>query len=109
MAIRPSQMLATALAAVLPVAIVSASVATPTIRVTYQDLNLATAAGVTALYQRVQRAAGDYCGATRDLTGTRVSPQFSRCVKDAVASTVKQIDVPRLTALHAARSGTSAG
>ncbi len=96
------------LASALPIAASQAVANAPGTRVSYQDLNLSTPAGVSALYQRIQRAAGDYCEATRSLTGTRVSPQYNRCVTDAVATTVKQIAHPGLTALHAARGGIRA-
>ena len=105
----PLPALVAALAAALPVGALHASTNAPGIRLSYDDLNLATPAGVSALYQRIQHAAGDYCESTRNLTGTRVSPQYDRCVRDAVATTVKQIAHPGLTALHVSHGGSSAG
>ena len=95
------------IATALPLAVSQAATQAPTIRITYQDLNLATPAGVEVLYRRVLQAASEYCEATRTITGTRVSAAFDRCVKDAVATTVKTIDHPGLSAMHAARGGVS--
>jgi UrcA family protein len=94
-------------AAVLPVA-AHAEHRTSAIHVSYADLNLATANGVTTLYERIHHAAAGYCEPARELVGTRVAPEFSRCVRDAVASTVRQIGHPGLSALHAARGGARA-
>ncbi len=95
------------IATALPLAASPAAADAPTIRISYQDANLATPAGVEVLYRRVQQAASEYCQATRALTGTRVSSAFNRCLKDAVATTVKTIDHPGLSALHAAHGGGS--
>ena len=95
------------IATALPLAVSQAATNAPTIRITYQDLNLATTAGVEVLYHRMLHAASDYCEATRAVTGTRVSIAFDRCVKDAVATTVKTIGHPGLSAMHAARGGAS--
>lgn len=95
------------IATALPLAASQAATDAPAIRITYQDLNLATPAGVEALYRRVQQAASEYCQATRGPTGTRVSVAFSRCVTDAIATTVKSIDHPGLSALHATHSGST--
>jgi UrcA family protein len=43
-----------ALATTLPSAALPAATELPIVRVTYQDLNLATSAGVSELYKRVQ-------------------------------------------------------
>ena len=97
------------IAVALPIATSQAAAGRDAIRIRYSDLNLSTEAGVAVLYERVRTAAADYCEPTRLLTGTRVSPAYSRCVKDAVETTVKQIGNPGLSALHASRSATSAG
>jgi UrcA family protein len=77
----------------------------PIVRVTVGDLSLATPAGVSALYKRVQHGAAQYCEPFRAFTGTRLSVEFDRCVKDAVATTVKTIDNTRLSAFHASQAG----
>jgi UrcA family protein len=75
----------------------------------FQDLNLSTPVGVATLYDRIKHAAADYCEPARDLVGTRVSPEYNRCVRDAISWTVRQIGHPGLSALHAARGGATAG
>ena len=105
----PLTALVVLLAAALPVAASQATAGSDTMRVHYSDLNLSTAEGVATLYDRIRSAAADYCEPTRKITGTRVSPGYDRCVRDAVATTVRQIGNPELTALHASRKGTSQG
>jgi UrcA family protein len=78
------------------------------IHVGYQDLNLSTPIGVATLYDRIRHASADYCEPARELVGTRVSPEYNRCVRDAISWTVRQIGHPGLSALHAARGGASA-
>src|SRR5688572_9193223 len=82
---------------------VSPTLADRTIRVTYEDLDLNSAADVSELYKRIGRAANKYCKSTRVSTGTRISPEFNRCVEDAIATTVKKLDRPELSAFHASR------
>lgn len=94
-------LIACALAA-LPVA---STLADRTIRVTYSDLDLNDPADISELYKRIEHAAYKYCKSTRVSTGTRISPVFNRCVEDAVATTVKQMDRPELSAFHASQSG----
>jgi UrcA family protein len=96
-------------AVALPIAASQAAAGRDTIRIRYSDLNLSTTAGVETLYDRIRTAAADYCEPARLLTGTRVSPGYARCVKDAVATTVRQIGNPGLTALHVSRSGAIPG
>ena len=97
------------IAAALPIATSQAAAAPDAIGIRYADLNLSTEAGVAVLHGRVRRAAADYCEPTRLLTGSRVSPGHSRCVKDAVETTLRQIGNPGLSALHASRSAQSPG
>ncbi len=94
-----------ALAAASPIASVTAS---STVRVTYHDLDLDTAAGVATLYKRIRSAAMSYCKSTRVATGTRVSSAFDLCVRDAVATTIQKIDQPNLSAYYAAHADNSA-
>jgi UrcA family protein len=71
------------------------------VRIAYRDLDLATPEGIAALYLRIHRAADELCGAERAPTGTRLLPtRTEACVRDAVASTVKQLGVPGLAALE---------
>ena len=74
--------------------------AAPSMRLSYQDLNLTTPQGIAALYLRIRHAALQVCETTRNTTGTRVDPGYDRCVQGAVAATVKQIGSPGLAALE---------
>jgi UrcA family protein len=96
------------LASTLPIGALHATTQPPIVRVTIGDLNLAVPASVSALYRRVQHGATSYCEPFREVTGTRLSVEFDRCVKDAIATTVKKIDDTRLTAFHASQAGKRA-
>jgi UrcA family protein len=76
----------------------------PSTVVSYGDLNLATEAGVRALYLRIVGAARQICGApdNRDLPEMRLS---SNCRKEAIARGVQAVGNPLLVALHAAHGG----
>jgi UrcA family protein len=112
MSVRTSELLTALVATVavcLPCVAPEAATDAPGIRIVYHDLNLATPAGVAALYARIRAAAEHYCDPARPVTGTRLSTAFDRCVKDAVATTVQKVNQPGLSALHAARGGASGG
>jgi UrcA family protein len=87
-----------------------ASAADPTdssprhVEVHYADLNLSTAAGAAALYQRLHSAADTVCNehGTRDLASQFRS---KACVRAAISAAVTQIDRPLLTAYHRAKLG----
>jgi UrcA family protein len=71
--------------------------------VKYADLNLDSAAGVSALYRRIEHAAIRVCG---DPADTRELFQWSRlkaCNARAVAQAVDAVNSGALTALHAAK------
>lgn len=91
------------IACVLTALPVSPTLADRTVRVSYDDLDLNSAADISELYKRIGRAASKFCKSTRVSTGTRISPEFNRCVEDAIATTVKKLDRPELSAFHAAR------
>jgi UrcA family protein len=84
-----------------------ASVAKPdtySMTVHFADLNLDHPAGITALYRRLNWAAERDCGEPQ-LTGSRViSPQWRRCVAQAVDGAVTAVDRPALTAYHRAQT-----
>ena len=68
------------------------------------DLNLSKPADVQALYERVQAAANDVCReeAQRHYRNTRQPAPLgwrSRCVKETVDASVREIANPRLVAL----------
>jgi UrcA family protein len=96
-----------ALASSLPIAALHATIELPIVRVTFGDLNLDTPAGVSALYKRVRYGAARYCEPLG--MGVQRSVEFDRCVKDAIATTVKKIDNTKLSAFHISQSGKSAG
>jgi UrcA family protein len=103
-AVRRSLMLAGAIAALGATATSFAAPATdvPSVAVRYDDLNLATEAGVKVLYRRISRAARDVCPDTysRDLTMLAAG---GRCQAEAVALAVHKLNNPQLASLHASR------
>ena len=112
MSVRLSELLpalAVTAAMCLPCVASQAAPDAPGIRITYGDLNLATPAGVEALYARIRGAAKQYCEPALSATGTHVFPVYDRCVEDAVATTVRKLNQPGLSALHAAHSNAGGG
>ena len=102
---RRSLALATACAALVVTTISVAAPATnqvPSIKVRYDDLNLATPAGVSALYKRISHAARNVCpdAYSRDLTMVAAS---EACQASAIARAVNEVNNPQLASLHAAR------
>jgi UrcA family protein len=67
----------------------------PSIQVRYDDLNLATDAGTNALYHRIANAARQVCPQAdiRDLPGSAAS---RRCLTEAVAQAVRDVNSPQL-------------
>ena len=73
--------------------------------VDYGDLDLAKSAGVERLYARMQAATDKVCGA-RYRPGTLVTdPGWRTCIADALDQAVADLDVPTVTAYHAANAG----
>jgi UrcA family protein len=77
--------------------------ATPSVAVRFDDLNLATSAGVETLYRRISHAAQSVCpvGDIRDLALISAS---ERCQAQAVSRAVNELHNPKLAVLHAARA-----
>jgi UrcA family protein len=75
----------------------------PTMVVSYGDLNLSTDDGARTLYRRIAAAARQVCPLEdpRDLVGTAHS---NACRTQAVARAVRDINSPRVAALHAEHS-----
>jgi UrcA family protein len=71
----------------------------PTYHVHFAELNLDSAAGTEALYQRIRRGAEVVC---RSLEGRGISQQAShgRCEEEAIGRAVTQVGHPRLTAYY---------
>jgi UrcA family protein len=75
----------------------------PSVTVRYDDLNLATSAGVDALYHRISNAARAVCpdAHSRDLAIVAAS---ERCQANAVDQAVREVNNPHLALVHAARA-----
>jgi UrcA family protein len=74
----------------------------PSVKVRYDDLNLATSAGVDALYRRISNAARTVCPDehSRDLVTVSAA---ARCQAKAVDQAVRDVNNPHLALVHAAR------
>jgi UrcA family protein len=72
------------------------------VTVRYDDLNLATAAGVDVLYRRISSAARTVCHDenSRDLG---IAAAVRQCRESAIAQAVHEVNNPRLALVHAAR------
>ena len=88
--------------AVAPMSFAAPSDSVPTTTVRYDDLDLATPAGVNALYHRIANAATEVCPSPdiRDLTAATFARQ---CRVEAVARAVRDVNNPQLAVVHAAR------
>lgn len=75
----------------------------PSVAVKYTQESLADSGGVNDLYRRITMAARQVCpdASIRDLA---VMHQVAQCREQAVTRAIRQIDNPRLAALHASRS-----
>jgi len=73
----------------------------PSMKVSYQDLNLSTEQGSQALYARIAAAARAVCTA-EDIRDLRARPAVETCREQAIARAVHNVDSPRLAALYAA-------
>ncbi|MFL6602851.1 MAG: UrcA family protein [Steroidobacteraceae bacterium] len=73
------------------------------VTVRYDDLNLASRAGVETLYRRIASAARAVCPDehSRELGVVAAS---ERCQANAVAEAVHQVNNPQLAVVHASRS-----
>lgn len=69
------------------------------IKVTYSDLDLHSAAGLEALYERLRGAARSACG---NIIGRRISeiPAYHACYDKALEDAVSGFNSVQLTALH---------
>ena len=77
----------------------SEDVASQTVR--FDDLNLASEAGIAALYRRIQSAARSVCGPV-NVTGSRIASQeWKDCVSNSVRQAIFTVNRPRLTAYYA--------
>ena len=75
--------------------------ASPSVRVNYRDLNLATAQGTEALYGRIVSAARKVC-APRDIRILVEVAAANSCEAQAIEHAVRAVNSPRLAAAHSA-------
>jgi UrcA family protein len=100
---------------VLPGAQAANPIDVPTTVVRFGDLDLNKAAGVTALYDRIQGAAHAVCAglepSLRDALSIRANMKadYASCMEQAIDRAVTQINVPSLTAFVASKGRTSQG
>jgi UrcA family protein len=71
--------------------------------VKFQDLDVNSAAGTTALYWRIHKAANRVCGIDKD--SLLYSAGRQRCAQDAEARAIGQLNLSRLTAYYQAKTG----
>jgi UrcA family protein len=75
--------------------------------VKFADLDLSEAAGVVALYVRIQRAAQEVCEPliSRDLHSIAIS---TRCAEQTIAHAVAEVNAPLLTSYYLTKSPPTA-
>ena len=76
--------------------------ATPSIGVSFRDLDLSTSSGVAKLYIRIQAAARSVC--EYEPTSPRQQTIWQFCVRPTVDAAVTKVNNPLLTALHSDHS-----
>jgi UrcA family protein len=77
------------------------------ITVHFGDLNINQTEGATVLYWRIRHAAERVCGEPQ-LPGSRtVSPDWRRCVAQAIDQAVVSVDRPALTAYYRVHTSPS--
>ncbi|HEY7928909.1 MAG TPA: UrcA family protein [Steroidobacteraceae bacterium] len=72
----------------------------PTAQVRFHDLNLSSARGVQRLYARIGVAAAEVCAPVEPAGSLIHSAAFRLCVGHAIATAVRRVDSPRLTAYY---------
>lgn len=73
---------------------------TSNVTVSYDDLNLASTAGLDRLYRRVKSAAHEVCGVENFKVSLDIVRKNRECVAGSIDSAIGQIGDTRLTALH---------
>jgi UrcA family protein len=69
-------------------------------KVQYADLNLSSPAGAKAMLQRIDHAANAVCGPQSTSRIDRAARLYETCVKQAISGSVRQLNVPMVTALY---------
>jgi UrcA family protein len=80
--------------------------ASPSVRVNYHDLNLATEQGTQTLYRRIVSAAHTVC-AFSDIRNLAEFAAARACERQAIAHAVRDVNSPRLAATHSAHQRQS--
>src|SRR5713101_4610428 len=94
-------------------AALAAAPAAPTARdvdqitVHFGDLNIDQTAGAAILYRRIRNAAKSVCGEPQLPGSPVVSPDWRRCVAQAIDGAVAAVDRPALTVYHRAHTTPS--
>jgi UrcA family protein len=97
-------LIASSALAVTPLSAHSASDKSAGVQVSFGDLDLTTDRGIQTLYARIHRAADRYCSDRLHVTGSRLVHGYGECVSDAIDNTVRAVNKPALSALHADRN-----
>jgi UrcA family protein len=72
--------------------------------VRFADLDLTRSAGVAVLYARIRSAAREVCEPVGD-RALQAILSTHRCVDEAIARAVSEVNAPRLTSYYAAKTG----
>jgi UrcA family protein len=80
----------------------AAATTTPTLKVSYADLNLATAQGSQALYARIVDAARAVC-VVADIRDLGAVASANACRQDAIARAVRSVHSEELASVYAAQ------
>jgi UrcA family protein len=94
-----------AIAALVSGSVLAAPPADPSKAVSYADLNTKSTAGVETLYKRIAKAAYEVCRMPYGTRQFRLELEMRECKADAINRAVQQADLPKLTALHQAKTG----
>jgi UrcA family protein len=70
------------------------------VTVRFSDLNLASPEGAGILYNRIRDAARKACGPSFASWYPGVPEKWNACYEETVASAIRQVDRPMLTALY---------
>jgi UrcA family protein len=77
----------------------------PMTTVKYADLNLSTSSGLAALYQRIEHAAIEVCELPQGTRQLKLETELKVCRAGAIDRAVGQANLPKLSAMHFARTG----
>ena len=76
---------------------------TPSVKVTYSDLNVATKEGSHVLYQRLVDAAQRVCPAAGNMMDLRQNRERQSCINTAVERATREVKSPQLAEVAASR------